>query len=241
MLNWFDSNTEYTKIDIKVKILFAIIVLVFIIKNIGFDNTVLRNVDMEPFSEPVQVNIENGKSFKLKVSGGVAELTPLADYKIYGRVYAIHYRPSKLWAAAVYPYDITIGFGGFRHKEVYKAIKVRMASTVSYYSFTGSGWRDHLSKYFKNKGEINHAFTNNHICPANKNVRRGIKKLKKKDIVYIEGYLVKYKFYGNDGRIERGTSSTTRNDKESYSGNNGSGSCEQIYVTRVVSRHGDFQ
>lgn len=36
-------------------------------------------------------------------------------------------------------------------------------------------------------------------------------------------------------------SSTVRNDKESFRGNNGSGSCEQIYVTRVVSRHGDFR
>ena len=241
MLSWFHNDTEYSKIDIKFKVVFAIIVLVFIIRHISFDDTILQNVEMEPFSEPVQVNIENGKPFKLKVSGGVAELTPLADYKIYGRVYAIHYRPSKLWAAAVYPYDISIGFGNFKHKEVFNAIKVRMASTVSYYSFTGSGWRDHLSKYFKNKGEIDHAFTNKHICPANKNVRRGIKKLKKKDIVYIEGYLVKYKFYGNDGRIEKGVSSTTRNDKEGFGGNNGSGSCEQIYVTRVVSRHGDFK
>ena len=240
-MNWFDSNTEYTKIDIKVKILFVVVVLFFILRNIGFDNTVLQDVEMEPFSEPVQVNIKDGKPFKQKVKGGVAELTPLAEYKIYGRVYAKHFRPSKLWAAAVYPYDITICFGEFKHKEVYKAIKVKMASTVSYYSFSGSDWREHLSKYFKSKGEINHAFTNNHICPANKNVRRGIKKLKKKDIVYLEGYLVKYKFYGDDGRIERGVSSTVRNDKETYSGNNGSGSCEQIYVTRVVSRHGDFE
>ena len=221
---YLDNDTDISKIDIKTKIIFVLVVLVVLINHIRFDNTELKNVDMEPFSEPVQQEIKNGKTFEHEVSGGVAEITPIADYKIYGRVYDIHYRPSKMWAAAVYPYDVSIGFGDFKFKEVYKSVKVRMAGTVSYYSYSGSA-----------------AFTNNHLCPANKNVRKGIKKLRKKDIVYLEGYLIKYKFRGNDGRMEEGISSTVRNDKESFRGNNGSGSCEQIYVTRVVSRHGDFR
>lgn len=240
-MNWLDSDTDYTKIDTKYKIIFVVVVLFFFIRNIGFDETVLKNVEMEPFAEPIQVEIDNAKPFMHKVKGGVAEITPIAHYKIYGRVYAKHFRPSKMWAAAVYPYDVSIGFGDFRHKEVYKAIKVRMAETVSYYSYSGTAWRKHISKYFKHSGGIEHAFTNNHLCPANKNVKKGISKLKKKDIVYIEGYLVKYKFYGEKGRFEQGISSTVRNDKETFSGNNGSGSCEQIFVTRVVSRHGDFE
>ena len=238
---YLDNDTDISKIDIKTKIIFVLVVLVVLINHIRFDNTVLKNVDMEPFSEPVQQEIKNGKTFEHEVSGGVAEITPIADYKIYGRVYDIHYRPSKMWAAAVYPYDVSIGFGDFKFKEVYKSVKVRMAGTVSYYSYSGSAWQNHLSKYFKHEGGINHAFTNNHLCPANKNVRKGIKKLRKKDIVYLEGYLIKYKFRGNDGRMEEGISSTVRNDKESFRGNNGSGSCEQFYVTRVVSRHGDFR
>lgn len=240
-MNWLNSDTDYTKIDAKYKIIFVIMVLFFIFRNVGFDETVLENVEMEPFSEPVQVEINNAKPFIHKVKGGVAEITPIAYYKIYGRVYAKHFRPSKMWAAAVYPYDVSVGFGDFRHKEVYNAVKVRMAETVSYFSYSGKAWQKHISKYFKNKGGIEHAFTNNHLCPANNNVKKGIKKLRKKDIVYLEGYLVKYKFYGKDGRFEQGISSTVRNDKESFSGNNGSGSCEQIFVTRVVSRHGDFE
>ncbi len=239
-MNWLNSDTEYTKISTEFKIIIVIILLIFIIRNIGFDNTVLENVDMEPFSEPVQINIEDGESFKHKTSEGIAEITPIAKYKIYGRVYAIQSRPSKLQSAAIYPYDISIGFGGFQYKEVYKAVKVRMVSTIAYYYCSGSAWDNHVSKYFKNKGEFTHSITNNHICPANKNVRRGIKKLRKKDIVYLEGYLVKYRFYRNDGRIEHGISSTTRDDK-TIKGDNGNGSCEQIYVTRVVSRYGDFQ
>ena len=71
-----------------------------------------------------------------------------------------------MWAAAVYPYDVSIGFGDFKFKEVYKSVKVRMAGTVSYYSYSGSAWQNHLSKYFKHEGGINHAFTNNHPLPC---------------------------------------------------------------------------
>ena len=123
---YLDNDTDISKIDIKTKIIFVLVVLVVLINHIRFDNTVLKNVDMEPFSEPVQQEIKNGKTFEHEVSGGVAEITPIADYKIYGRVYDIHSRPSKMWAAAVYPYDVSIGFGDFKFKEVYKSVKVRI-------------------------------------------------------------------------------------------------------------------
>lgn len=216
--------------------------IIFLFKYISFDNTSLKYVKMEPFSEPIQENIENGKVFKHTTIQGDAYITPLASYKLYGRVYDHHFRPSKLYGAAVYPYDISIGFGDFKHKEVYRAIKVKMASTVSYWSCSGRNYQKHVSKYFQDGNSINHYFTNNHLCPANKNVKRGISKLRKKDIVYIEGYLIKYKHYRKDGRVEEGISSTSRNDQEpAWRGDNGNGSCEQIYVTRIVSRHGDFR
>lgn len=88
------------------------------------------------------------------MSGGVAEITPIADYKIYGRVYDIHYRPSKMWAAAVYPYDVSIGFGDFKFKEVYKSVKVRMAGTVSYYSYSGSAWQIIFQNILNMKAEL---------------------------------------------------------------------------------------
>ena len=38
--------------------------------------------------------------------------------------------------------------------------------------------------------QINSMLSNNHLIPANRKVRKGIKKLKKKDVVYMEGYFV---------------------------------------------------
>lgn len=197
---------------------------------------------MKPFDEPIQERIQDGKSFMEKTPVGKVMITPIAEYKIYGRVCAKHYRPARLQWASVYPYDITICFGNFKFKEVYKNIKFRMASTYTYYNYSGWAWDKHLSKYFNSQNEIHHVFTNNHIRPANKNVKRGIQKLRKSDVVYMEGYLIKFVHMVDDGSIEKGTSSTSRNDLEDdFLGDNGSGSCEQIYVTRIVSRHGDFR
>ena len=244
-LNLFSRSPEVvqdcTKIDTRTKVVFVLILIVIFINHIRFDKTFLKNVPMEPFAEPIQETITDGKPFVEKTPVGKVFITPIADYKLYGRVYDKHYRPSRLYLASVYPYDVSIGFGNFKEKEVYKAVKVRMASTVSYLFWNDSAWEKHLSKYYSKRDEMIHEFTNNHLRPANKNVKRGIKKLKKKDIVYIEGYLVKIVHNVKDGSIEKGISSTSRNEIETLKGDNGSGSCEQIYVTRIVSRHGDFR
>ena len=57
--------------------------------------------------------------------------------------------------------------------------------------------------------------------------------------MYLEGYLIKFYLKTKDGTVEKGVSSTSRNDD--FGGDNGSGNCEQIYVTRLVSRQGDFR
>jgi len=231
---------EYNRDFIKKFIVFLVMILsiMFFQKN-SFDNTILKNVEMEPFSDPVQEKIIDGESFEHKTKEGIAKVTPIANYKIYGRVADVHFRPSKLQWAAMYPYDITIGYGNFKHKEVFNNIRFQMVSTVVYWRYSYSNWNKYLSKYFKSYSDLNQHITNNHICPANKNVLRGLKMLRKKDIVYIEGYLIKFKLKTKDGKIEQGISSTSRNDD--FSGDNGYGNCEQIYVTRVVSRHGDFR
>lgn len=62
---YLDNDTDISKIDIKTKIIFVLVVLVVLINHIRFDNTELKNVDMEPFSEPVQQEIKNGKHLNM--------------------------------------------------------------------------------------------------------------------------------------------------------------------------------
>jgi len=221
-------------------LIFAVIIFLIFKHFVLFDNTKLKNVPFEPFAEPEQIELTDNKPFYHKVTDGTAKITPIASYKLYGRVMSHHYRPYKLYYASMYPYDISIGFGDFQYKEVYSKIKVKMAGTIAYTSCNGANYKKLCEKYFKDKPS-SHYFTNNHLCPANNRVKRGISKLRKKDIVYIEGYLIKFELLRKNGNFEKGVSSTSRNDEETgMRGDNGDGSCEQIYVTRVVSRHGDF-
>ncbi len=206
------------------KIIVAVFILNFIWNKISFDNTVLRNVDMKPFVEPVQENLAEPKVVQQNFKDGHAFITLVAKYKIYGRVYDKHYIPSKLPLASIVPYDVTIGWGGLHSKDVFKTIHTIMSGRVVY-------WRFNSNCPFNEK-EINSMMSNNHLIPANKNVRRGIRKLKKKDVVYIEGYLANVAIH-KPHIVERSTTSLTRDDT-------GLGACEMIYVTRVVSRHGDF-
>ena len=231
---------EYNKNFLKDFIVILISILLFVMyQRASFDQTVLRNVSMEPFSAPIQERIFEGEPFRHNTKEGIAEITPIAKYKIYGRVADVHFRPSKLYWASMYPYDVTIAYGNFRHKEVFENVKFKMAATVVYWKYSYNAWKKHLSKYYNSYSELNEQVTNNHICPANTNILNGLKKLKKEDIVYLEGYLIKFYLKTKDGTVEKGVSSTSRNDD--FGGDNGSGNCEQIYVTRLVSRHGDFR
>ena len=126
-----------------------------------------------------------------------------------------------------------------KNGEVFENVKFRMVATVVYWQYSHNAWQNHLSKYYNSFSDFKKEITNNHICPANANIVKGLKKLKKEDVVYLEGYLIKFNLKTKDGVVERGISSTSRDD--SFGGDNGNGNCEQIYVTRVVSRHGDFR
>ena len=212
--------------DYKVfKVIVAVFILIFLWNKISFDNTVLRNVDMKPFEEPIQEKLDDEEVVQQKFRDGHAFITLVEKYKIYGRVYDKHYMPSKLRLASIVPYDVTIGWGGLHSKEVFKTIKTTIVGRVVYWRFS--------SKCPFNEKEINSMMSNNHLIPANKNVKRGISRLKKKDVVYIEGYLANVAIH-KPHVVERSTTSLTRNDT-------GLGACEMIYVTRIVSRHGDFR
>ncbi len=216
-------NREETNYKI-FKIIVIVLLLLFFLNRCRFDNTVLKNVDMEPFSEPVQKNLDEKKIVQQNFKDGLAYVTLVAKYKMYGRVYAKRYVPSKLHLASIVPYDVTIGWGDLKSKDVYKTIKTVMSGRVVYWFYN--------SKCPLNEKEINSMMSNNHLIPANKNVKKGIKKLRKTDVVYIEGYLANVSIH-KPHIIERSTSSLTRDDT-------GLGACEMIYVTRIVSRHGDF-
>lgn len=234
MLQYFKSDIELggqKKPNIPLRVILVLVFIYFVYsKFIFFDNTVLHNVDMKPFSEPIQqvLTPEDPTVFKMDDNGSKSFVTPLAKYKIYGRLYTKHYVPAKMSLGAIIPYDMGIGWAKMADKSLFNKIKMKYAlfDRVVYWRFDSDCPLDYY--------EINSSFSNNHIIPANKRVRKGLDKLQKKDVVYLEGYLVKVSIHRRDGRHEVSQSSLTRTDE-------GLGACEMIYVTRVVSRHGDYK
>ena len=66
---------------------------------------------------------------------------------------------------------------------------------------------------------------NNHIIPANENIHRAVKMIKKKMRLFLEGYLVNLKGTYK-GREVSWNTSLSRTDT-------GNGSCELFYVSKV--------
>ena len=75
---------------------------------------------------------------------------------------------------------------------------------------------------------INSHVSHNHLVPANKNIASALLKIKKGDIVKIDGYLVD--LYTGNGEVIFKTS-MSRDDNDSTA--RGGGACENIYVTQV--------
>ena len=192
-----------------------------------FENIPLKNVDMKPFSVPIQEELTQKES-KLKFTenfwGGKSIMTPLYRYKIYARIYS-----KKKYLLGIdpnpAPYDLALGWDGLEKEDVFNTI-----SAWQYFRWVH--WRLKPNCPYDVDG-VYLRLANNHVIPANKNILRGIKQLKKKDAVYMEGYLVSY-ITESMGRTGTGSSSTSRTDRQANS-------CEVIYVTRLVSKYGEYK
>lgn len=74
--------------------------------------------------------------------------------------------------------------------------------------------------------EMERSFSNNHLIPATKNIRKALALAKKGDLIRLKGYLVNVTA-SQDGRIlSHWNSSTNRTDR-------GNGACEIIYVNSL--------
>ena len=73
---------------------------------------------------------------------------------------------------------------------------------------------------------LNEHFSNNHLIPANKNLKRAMGTVKKKDVVQLEGYLVNVLGQDKKNHFSSWNTSINRTDE-------GNGACEIIYVTRL--------
>ncbi len=148
-------------------------------------------------------------------------ITPVADYKIVAKVKSKH--PIIFFqdeAALLGKYDLALAWGELIKPDYDKYIKYSQSGR-RYTFFCRDGCPLSVS-YVSNHS------ANNHIIAATKGVLRGVKNIKKDDIVYMEGHLVNAFMKEKDNE-----SYYTWNTSLSRSDNSYDGGCEVFYVKKL--------
>lgn len=159
---------------------------------------------------PVQVDLHDAAV--LEHEG--FRLTPLAKFSINARVLSREdYRFDA--ESALSPMDLALGWGRMSDTAVLERLDIRQS--VRFYSYR---WADMPPLP---PAEIVESSANMHMVPANSAVARQLEKVRKGDVVQLEGFLIEAR--RNDGWYWR--SSLTRKDS-------GAGACELLYVTSVI-------
>jgi len=145
------------------------------------------------------------------------KITPKAHYRIYAMVMSKK-KYSYGWESNLAPYDLALAWNKLMLPENQKGISYRQSGRWYYFRYDGG--------YPLSKQYIHRHSANTHSIPANQNVRKGLDRIKKKDNVYLEGYLVYINGTLGKGRVWW-KSSLTRNDT-------GDGACEVFYIKKII-------
>jgi hypothetical protein len=174
------------------------------------------NTSIQITVQPEQYDLEDAEPVALRSDDYHLSLELKAEYVLQGVVLGIkRYRYDR--GAFLAPYDIAVAWHQLTATGLYKQLK----------------WGQSGRWYFWRYGEdfpFDNAFVaknsaNSHLIPASENIKRALGRVREGDHIAIEGYLVQvsglYK-----GEEFTWNSSLSRNDE-------GDGSCEVIYVTRI--------
>jgi hypothetical protein len=143
-------------------------------------------------------------------------MIPLAEYEISGVVVGKGSYSSG-WDGELSPMDLAVVWGKLAESE--NGRYVIYSQGYRWYHYR---WREGspvAPSYIASHS------SNNHIIPANENIRRAIITIKRKDRVVLKGFLVNLRG-ASKGQTVTWNTSLSRTDT-------GNGSCELFYVSRV--------
>jgi len=166
--------------------------------------------------EPLQNKYTSNDRIIKKDKDSEFIINPVAEYKIAAIVVSKKsYHDG--WHGEISPVDLALAWGKMADPEYDKYISYSQSDRWYFYeNEEGSPFDDNYV--------ITHS-ANNHIIPADENIYKAVKTLKKKERVLLEGYLVNVA-----GRYKGGNfwwnSSLSRRD-------GGDGSCEVFYVKKI--------
>ena len=166
---------------------------------------------------PEQFTYEGEEFFVKKTKPAACMIRPKAEYYINARVLNTKKYKSG-WTSAISPVDFALGWGPHLSTEKYD----------EYIKFSQSG-RWYYFKYEADcplsEKEIQYNSSNHHIIPATDNVWKAVLTVKKNDLIYMQGYLVRVEANTEHG-LSEWISSLTRKDS-------GDRSCEVFYVDMI--------
>jgi hypothetical protein len=169
--------------------------------------------------DPLQRDLGGVKGIAIERGGYQFFVSPKADYILRGIVVGREGYGSG-WNALLSPCDLAVVWGKLAENGLYRKLSWSQSGRWYYWEYPGDFGYDNAF--------IGRYSSNSHIIPASENLRGAALAIREGDTVEIAGQLVDV-----DGRKGEGTvwwySSLSRDD-------NGDGSCEVIYVTRIVRR-----
>lgn len=184
--------------------------------------------------DPIQENLKNTKYIKAYGEKGLYSLSPQAKYSISGLVVT---KNTNFWFRDIMRnqfddiclMDLGIVWGDLANnkKELHKHWKFKSYKTLG--QSRRLEWRTkapHNSPWTINY--VSSHISHTHLIPSNRNVMAGLLKIKRNNIVKLDGYLVD--IYTDKNELIAKTS-LSRKDTDPTS--RGSGACEDMYVTQV--------
>jgi len=196
-----------------------ILIILFVCSLPGCDRPTLTGVDLDKIDtsqDPIQRSCTSDEPIIKECKSGRFTMTPLAEYQISGVVVSKETYSSD-WDGDISPVDLAIVWGKLAEPQKRKYITYSQGSRWYHYRWKEGAPVD--PSYI-----ISHS-SNNHIIPANINIYRAIKTIKRKDRVVLKGFLVNLRGTVKDQTVARNTS-LSRTDT-------GSGSCGILYVSHV--------
>lgn len=219
-------------------VLIAVIVIMLILlighqKSLHWqdDQYEVASYPIDAMLEPKQVAIEEeevvremsykGEDYKIVIS-------PLYYYEISGKVVSV--RKWRKWEESdfpiwkeIFPIDFGLVWGKLTDEKYAQYVKFshRPASRFLHWRYKFPTEGPSLSEEYMSKH-----FSNNHLSPANETIKYALHKVKKGDLVRIEGWLMEMDLYKSGQKISSARSSTTREDVWG-------GACESIYVKKI--------
>jgi len=207
------SNSSFTKY---ILLILVVVAALLVFRNTGGDS----NNSVSGTADPVQTSATGGTQFE--AAGYSVDISYNYSYEIDALVvHTKDYFGSSL-SDTIAPVDVALAWG--KVAEYNDRIDFNWSQSGRWYYWRTDSYEE--IAVVGGEGGVNTHSSNNHLIPADDNIKKLVKSIKTGDHIKITGYLVNVFARKPDGTTFSWNSSSSRNDT-------GDGACEVIYVTKV--------